>query len=65
MDAWESLAGNYIRKKFQQLECNWMASRSAKILVGSDLDYTGNASKVRTEGSRPTGRLYCCGGRSN
>ena len=54
MDAWESLAGNYIRKKFQQLECNWMASRSIRRLAESESDYTGNASTVCTEGSHPT-----------
>ena len=50
----ESLAGNYLRKQFQRLECGWMTSRSTRRLVGSDSDYVGNASEVCTEGSLPT-----------
>ena len=50
----ESLAGNYIQKQFQRLECDWMISCSTRRLLRSDLDYAGNASEVHTEGSCPT-----------
>ena len=53
-NARESLAGNYLWKKFQRLECDWMTSRSTRMLAGSDSDYAGTESEVRTEGSRPT-----------
>ena len=48
MNAWESLALNYLQKQFQRLYCDWMTSRSTSRLAGSDLDQAGNTSKVST-----------------
>ena len=56
MDIWESLAGNYLRKLFQCMECEWMESCSTGRLKRSELEHPGNAPKVRTEVSFPTSR---------
>ena len=54
MNAWESLAGNYIWKQFQPLKYDWMMSRSTGRLAESDSNYGVNAYEVRAEGSRLT-----------
>ena len=54
MNARESLAGNYLRKQFERLECGCIMSRSTSRLAGSESVYVGNASKVCTERSCPT-----------
>ena len=46
--------GNYLWKQYQRLEYDWMTPLSTRKLAGSDLDYAGNASEVRKEGSLPT-----------
>ena len=46
--------GNYLWNQFQWLECDLITSHSIGRWVGSDLDYTVNASWVRKEGSFPT-----------
>ena len=56
INARESLAGNYLRKQFQPIECDWMKLRSTGRLEDSDFDQAGNKSEIRTEGSRPTPR---------
>ena len=34
MNMWDSLAGKYLRKQFQKLECDWITSRSIGSLAG-------------------------------
>ena len=46
---WESLAVNYLQKQFQQLEYDWMISRSTRRLVGNESDKMGKGYGVRTE----------------
>ena len=53
MNARESMAGNYLRNQFQQMDHDWMTSSTNRMLVGSDLDHAGNASEISTEGSHP------------
>ena len=50
---WERLAGNYIQKQFQHMECDWITEHSTGRLVGSDFDYALNVSKLRKQGSHP------------
>ena len=45
---------NYLRDKFQRLDCSWIMLRSTRRLAGSDSDYAVNSFKVRTEVSHPT-----------
>ena len=53
IDVGESLMGNYLRKQFQRLECDWMTSRSTIRLGRSESYCAGNESKVSIEGIRP------------
>ena len=53
MNVPESLAGNYLRKQFQRLECDCITSHSTVRLEGSDLYQVGGASEVCTDGSCP------------
>ena len=59
-NAQEIMTGDYLWKHFRGLECDCMTSRSTRRLVGSDLDYAVNASKVRTDGSCTTNFTPSC-----
>ena len=45
----ESLAGSYLQKKFQWMDCNWRMLHSNGRLAGSESDQAGSTSKVQME----------------